>query len=129
MPGLGRQGHALHSMFARTKFQTVAGTRSALDFVELPSHLLEFFVRDYRVVSQFARHPITGDPIPRDVFETAKNNEELFIGVRTATFDTILGHFSRVFQLPPAPHAPCATLYFVTMLIGCWLALGPHPML
>lgn len=74
-------GHALHSMFARTKFQTVAGTRSALDFVELPSHLLEFFVRDYRVVSQFARHPRTGEPIPRDVFETAKNNEELFIGM------------------------------------------------
>ena len=53
--------------------------------MELPSHLLEFFVRDYRVVSQFARHHRTGVAIPRDVFETAKNNEEIFIGVRLLT--------------------------------------------
>ena len=36
----------------------------------------------------------------------------------------ILDHFSRISQLQPTPHVPCATLYLVRMLIG-WMA---HPM-
>ena len=38
--------------------------------------------------------------------------------------DIILGHFSRICQLHPIPHAPCATLYVVPVVIGCRLVLG-----
>ena len=41
---------------------------------------------------------------------------------RYGNFDIILDHFgpfSRIFHLHPTPHAPCATLYLVPMLIGC----------
>ena len=57
---LGTNGRCRH-------FQTVAGTRCVLDFVELPSILMEFFLRDHTVVSQFARHYKTGEHAPRRV--------------------------------------------------------------
>ena len=40
-------------------------------------------------------------------------------GRRTATSTSFWGQFSRIAQLHPTPHAPCAVLYLVPMLIGC----------
>ena len=37
----------------------------------------------------------------------------------TATFPIISDRFSRVFHLHPTPHAPCAMLYLVPMLVVC----------
>lgn len=62
-------GHALHSILSRTTFQHVWGTRGALDFIELPSHLFEKFLSDYRVASTFLRCPETNASVPKDVFE------------------------------------------------------------
>ena len=43
----------------------------------------------------------------------------LQFGAWYGNFDIILGHLSRVSQLHPTPHAPCAMLYLVTMLAVC----------
>jgi Zn-dependent oligopeptidase len=45
-------GHALHSLLYRGLYQHLAGTRTALDFVEVPSHTSEYWARDERVAAE-----------------------------------------------------------------------------
>jgi len=56
-------GHALHSLLSRTKFQHLSGTRAAMDFVETPSHLMEYFVWDSEFLSLISQHYITGESL------------------------------------------------------------------
>ncbi|SPR00267.1 unnamed protein product (mitochondrion) [Plasmodiophora brassicae] len=44
-------GHGLHALLSRTTYSHLAGPRGPTDFAEIPSHLLERFMWDPRIVS------------------------------------------------------------------------------
>ena len=62
-------GHALHGMFANTRFQCMSGTNVYWDFVELPSQIMENFAIEKEFLNTFARHYQTGEPIPEPLIQ------------------------------------------------------------
>jgi len=61
----------------------LSGTRCKLDFVETPSILMEYFARDYRVVSKFAHHYKTGAVLPQPLFQRFLDSRDLFNPLNT----------------------------------------------
>jgi peptidyl-dipeptidase Dcp len=57
-------GHALHGLLSQVRFPRLSGTNVARDFVELPSQLFEHWLEEPDVLTRFARHHQTGEPIP-----------------------------------------------------------------
>lgn len=62
-------GHALHGIFANTRFQCMSGTNVYWDFVELPSQIMENFAVEKDFLNTFARHYITGEIIPENLIK------------------------------------------------------------
>jgi peptidyl-dipeptidase Dcp len=57
-------GHALHMLSCKASYPSLGSMRVAWDFVELPSLLNERWFRDRSLLARFARHYLTGEPIP-----------------------------------------------------------------
>ena len=57
-------GHAIHGLNSNVTYPTLAGTAVARDYVEFPSQLNEHWLPTPEVLSRFALHHETGQPIP-----------------------------------------------------------------
>lgn len=62
-------GHALHGMFARTRFRSLSGTNVYWDFVELPSQFMENYAVEKDFLRTFAVHYQTGEPLPDELID------------------------------------------------------------
>lgn len=62
-------GHALHGMFANTRFQSMGGTNVYWDFVELPSQIMENFAIEKDFLNTFACHYQTQEPMPEALLQ------------------------------------------------------------
>jgi len=72
-------GHALHGMFANTRYPTLSGTTPQRDFVEFPSQFNEHWALYPAVLNHYARHYKTGAVMPDALVEKikkAKNFDE-----------------------------------------------------
>jgi thimet oligopeptidase len=59
-------GHVLHQNLGRTETARFSGTNVERDFVEAPSQIMEHWIWRADVLSRFARHHQTGEPIPEE---------------------------------------------------------------
>jgi peptidyl-dipeptidase Dcp len=62
-------GHALHGLFSNVQYPQFSGTSVPRDFVEYPSQYNEMWMRDPRVLANYARHYQTGAPMPKELMD------------------------------------------------------------
>jgi peptidyl-dipeptidase Dcp len=62
-------GHALHGMLSDVTYPSIAGTRVATDFVELPSQLYEHWLEQPEVLNRFAVDIRTGTAMPEALMQ------------------------------------------------------------
>ena len=79
-------GHALHGMFSDVTYTSLAGTNTPRDFVEFPSQVMENWMRETEVLNLFAKHYITGEPIPQDIVDKIHATAKFDQGFITVEF-------------------------------------------
>ncbi|MEZ7500461.1 M3 family metallopeptidase [Flavobacterium sp. Arc3] len=85
-------GHALHGLSSNVTYPTLAGTAVARDYVEFPSQILERWLETPEVLSKFALHYKTNEPIPMalvDRIEKASTFNSGFSTVETISSSLI----------------------------------------
>lgn len=73
-------GHGLHSLLSKCKYETLSGTNVYRDFVEMPSQFNENYMREREFLDSFARHYITGEPIPQDLIDKIQASSRYGVG-------------------------------------------------
>jgi peptidyl-dipeptidase Dcp len=68
-------GHALHGMFADTKYPSLSGTSVPRDFVEFPSQFNEHWALNPQVFANYAKHYKTGEPMPAELVAKIKKSQ------------------------------------------------------
>lgn len=62
-------GHALHEILGATPLASFSGTNVKMDFVEMPSQMLEEWLWDADILAKLSRHYQTGKSLPRDLID------------------------------------------------------------
>jgi peptidyl-dipeptidase Dcp len=62
-------GHALHGMLTQTTYRSLSGTNVVQDFVELPSQIMENWLREEGFLDRIAVHYQTGEKIPAEMVQ------------------------------------------------------------
>ena len=62
-------GHALHGLFSNVTYPRFSGTSVPRDFVEYPSQVNEMWIMWPQVLSHYAHHHVTGEPLPQDIVD------------------------------------------------------------
>ena len=79
-------GHALHQMLSDVTYESISGTSVARDFVELPSQLYEHWLEVPEVLSEFATHADTGEPMPADLLKRMLGAATYDMGFQTVEY-------------------------------------------
>jgi peptidyl-dipeptidase Dcp len=77
-------GHALHGMFSNIRYPTLAVTPN--DWVEMPSQFNEHWALEPSVLTHYARHDKTGEPIPPALVEKIRKTKTFNEGYATTEY-------------------------------------------
>lgn len=136
-------GHALHGIFANTKYASLSGTNVYWDFVELPSQIMENYLYDKEFLCTFARHYQSQELIPQELLDNillSRNFNVAYACIRqlsfglldmsyystTTKFDVDLNTHERAvwqdIQLLPFVDGTCLTTQFSHIMDGGYSA-------
>ncbi|MBP0449869.1 M3 family metallopeptidase [Kitasatospora sp. RG8] len=79
-------GHALHGLFSDVRYPYFAGTAVPRDFVEFPSQVNEMWMVRPEVLANYARHHVTGEPLPDGLVGRMAAAEGFGQGFRTVEY-------------------------------------------
>lgn len=92
-------GHALHGIFAKTRYKSLSGTNVYWDFVELPSQFMENYALRPEFLRTFAKHYQTGEDMPQDLIERirkAHNFNAAYACMRQVSFGLLdMAYYTR----------------------------------
>ncbi len=136
-------GHALHGIFANTRFQCMSGTNVYWDFVELPSQIMENFAVEKDFLNTFAKHYITGEAIPQSMIQSIVDSQNFNVAyaclrqvsfglldmawyTRNETFTADVKEYEKnawsKAQLFPQPEETCMSVQFGHIMSGGYSA-------
>ncbi|MCH5181230.1 MAG: M3 family metallopeptidase [Prevotellaceae bacterium] len=136
-------GHALHGIFASTRYSSLSGTNVLWDFVELPSQFMENYAVEPDFLSTFAFHYQTGECIPAELIARVcrvRNYNVAYACLRQLSFgyldmafytlqeplSTDLIAFERAAMEPvrllPVPESTCMAAQFSHIMSGGYAA-------
>ncbi|WP_130839041.1 M3 family metallopeptidase [Corynebacterium neomassiliense] len=79
-------GHGLHGLLSDVRYPSLSGTNVPRDFVEFPSQINENWALEPEVLSHYARHVETGEPLPPDLVSAVKAEARWGQGVALTEF-------------------------------------------
>lgn len=77
---LHEMGHAIHGMLSDVTYESISGTATYRDFVELPSQIMENWATEPEFLKLFATHYQTNEPLPAEYIEKLKQSENFNSG-------------------------------------------------
>jgi peptidyl-dipeptidase Dcp len=78
-------GHGLHALFTDGEYKRTAGV-VPMDYVELPSQIMENWAAEPTVLKQYARHYQTGEVIPDELIEKIQKSGHFNQGFATVEY-------------------------------------------
>jgi peptidyl-dipeptidase Dcp len=79
-------GHALHGLLSNVHYQRLAGTNVLMDFVELPSQIMEQWSQSPELLLLFAKHYATGATISQTTLDKLYKAREFNQGFLTVQY-------------------------------------------
>lgn len=67
-------GHIMHQMCSEANITRFSGTQVERDFVEMPSTMLEHWMKDPATLQKMSKHYLTGEPIPLELINQKLNS-------------------------------------------------------
>lgn len=62
-------GHALHGLLTTIKYERMSGVGGPRDYTEFPAQMMEHWAAEPEVLSEYALHYETGEPIPQELID------------------------------------------------------------
>jgi peptidyl-dipeptidase Dcp len=73
-------GHAIHGLFSKCQYESLAGTSVPRDFVEMPSQILENWADEPEVLKSYAKNYKTGERIPDNLIKKMELSSRFNLG-------------------------------------------------